>query len=563
MKTLKLLFLAAAFPLIWQQAEAAPNITSVTSTGSAQAAQLTITGSGFGTKPGGAKPVHVWLEGSTSRNPHSGYSRDTTWNDISGQISPVSSGVVHGGVTNMQLKVNLDLCSISNNFNYYFEASITAGSTVFSMIDRYRTWSDVDPQNNKTFRGGTGSGSGIPDFVQSYCKDTDGVPVGCGGGSQDHSNRCFTENGGTIWDLSYQGSFPSVDSWEVNSHEWRKGNDTSTDDGLADGYWRNVRNNVLNQYGSSLPNGAGTQNVWWPFLVEFTGSGTCPADGEAEYWKNLYFDDSLSAVFISSAGAGGTCTFDSTRTFIRPAVPTAWADDSITAFNNIFQVATANGLCVTMRDQYGFYSNTVLLNATGNTSLGSFFSGATSSSMTIRWPAVGNATYNHVFDDNSDFSSPISSGLLSGQTTTFTSLNPGTTYFSQVKISTETDYNSSISSLTYRTNLSPSAGSITTSGFTISWNTVMDVTRVVDNNSDFSSPASSGVVSSANSDAITGLDPSTLYYWQIKPSTDGTGSYGGGTATTSAEQPGGGVTLFSGPRRTGGKINVTGTVIIK
>ena len=420
---------------------AAPTINTAVASNTANGTQITVQGSNFGTKPNGVKANSVWVEGQPTRNPHSLYSRNTSWSSIAGEIASISSGVDHSGNNNRQLGLDFRFCSIASNFNYYLEVAVAAGSTIWSQVDRYRTFPDTDPMNNKTWRGWS-SGYSIPDFVQSYCKDPGGGPSGCG----DQSNRCFTETAGSIWDESYQGDFPAVDEWEVNTYEWRKGVDESVDDGVADGYWKNVRNGVVNQFGDDLVNGPAEIELWW-IVQEFTGSGTCPGAGEYEYMKNIYFDDSLSAIFISSRNSNGTCTAITDGTFIRPAFPFGWAASSASAYNNNWNVDVTYGMCVTLRDSAGDLSNTIAVTG-GGTQLGTVLSGVTSSSFTATWTTAGGSQYAVAMSSFSNFSVPLSSGVLAGVTTGYTGLNPSTTYFFEVKVSTEGSYNSAVSTAT-------------------------------------------------------------------------------------------------------------------
>lgn len=351
--------------LITGPAFAAPTITAVIASNTANGTQINVQGSDFGTKPNGVKVNRAWVEGQPTRNPHPLYSRNAAWASVAGEIASISSGMIHGGNNNRQLGLDFRFCSIASNFNYYLEVDVPAGSTIWAQVDRYRTFPDTDPMNNKTFRGWT-SGYVIPDFVQSYCYDPPGGASGCG----DESNRCFTETSDQIWDESFQGDFPAVDAWDVNTYEWRKGVDESVDDGLADGYWKNVRNGVVNQFGDDLVNDTGLISLWW-IVQEFTGSGTCPGTGEYEYMKNIYFDDSLSAVLVSARNANGTCTAIDDSTFIRPAFPFGWSASSVTAYNNNWNVDTTHGMCVTLRDSAGTLSNTFAATAEGSGSGGS------------------------------------------------------------------------------------------------------------------------------------------------------------------------------------------------
>ncbi|MFC1522159.1 fibronectin type III domain-containing protein [Elusimicrobiota bacterium] len=93
-------------------------------------------------------------------------------------------------------------------------------------------------------------------------------------------------------------------------------------------------------------------------------------------------------------------------------------------------------------------------------------------SMTITWDSVGGASYNAVLATDSGYSTIISSGLLPTNTTTYIGLSGGSTYYFEVKLSTEADSSYSpnrISAVTYLE--TPSAPSATVLGVSsITWN---------------------------------------------------------------------------------------------
>ena len=86
-----------------------------------------------------------------------------------------------------------------------------------------------------------------------------------------------------------------------------------------------------------------------------------------------------------------------------------------------------------------------------NPSFGSIYT----SSMTAAWTAIPGANYTAVVALNSGYTSIVSSGSLSGNTTTFAGLSANTSYYFQVKLSTETDAAYIINRISTKTNALP------------------------------------------------------------------------------------------------------------
>jgi hypothetical protein len=100
---------------------------------------------------------------------------------------------------------------------------------------------------------------------------------------------------------------------------------------------------------------------------------------------------------------------------------------------------------------------------------------------------------------------------------------------------------------------------VTSSGFRITINTVINGDVVISPNNDFSSPVTSTTFSSANLYDASGLSASTAYHWYVKYSTDGIGGLNRGVSTTSAAAatPAGRQSGISGPGKvTNGTVRV-------
>ena len=148
----------------------------------------------------------------------------------------------------------------------------------------------------------------------------------------------------------------------------------------------------------------------------------------------------------------------------------------------------SSGLDAGWLDKVEFISSGTLLSPT--------FTTVAISSLVLNWQPVAGTNYNAILSNNSSFSSNVSSGILAANTTTYGSLSGGTTYYFQVKLSTESEAAYSINRISTAT-LSAPAPSVPTgfsgtalgvSSISWSWNDVSGETgyRVIPSTSNTS-----------------------------------------------------------------------------
>lgn len=298
----------------------------------------------------------------------------------------------------------------------------------------------------------------------------------------------------------------------------------------------------------------GWQNEW------SAGEGPSPDssdDAPNEWWmSDLHVQvNGLNLVELS------TCSTYNTGCTPEPQPITDWQSGTI---RFIVRPRSLTGTVYAfVTDETGSVNSTgIQMTGTSNTTaLAPYSFGVTSSSAALQWTSVGAASYQAVFDDNSDFTSPVSSGILAGNATMYSGLNPGTTYSFQVKISTEDDASyGTHSTETYRTNVAPSnnGGGTTSSALQFDWNTSIGVHVVLDDDSAFGSPSSSGTLT-GNTTTYQNLSASTQYFFQVKPSTDGNGSYSSANGTTDAP-PAASDPVAPAPMKVGGTVAISGNV---
>lgn len=85
--------------------------------------------------------------------------------------------------------------------------------------------------------------------------------------------------------------------------------------------------------------------------------------------------------------------------------------------------------------------------ADSETALAAVFSGVSTGAATVTW-TDSSADHNVAFASNSDFSTVIASGVVTSNTTNYTTLSASTQYWFEVKVATEINYNASITTTT-------------------------------------------------------------------------------------------------------------------
>gem|GEM_PF-3494776 len=176
------------------------------------------------------------------------------------------------------------------------------------------------------------------------------------------------------------------------------------------------------------------------------------------------------------------------------------------------------------------------------TALNPAFSAVYVSSVAAGWTAVQGATYVVVLASDSGYGSIISSGTLTGNTTAYSGLSPTTSYYFEVKLSTETDAVYSLNRVSTATAavppaltaLNPAFSAVYVSSFTANWTAVSGATyvAVLASDSGYGSVVSSGALT-ANTTAYAGLSPGASYYFEVKLSTETNAAYAGNRISTS------------------------------
>ncbi|MFA6434677.1 MAG: hypothetical protein WCW52_08275 [Elusimicrobiales bacterium] len=155
------------------------------------------------------------------------------------------------------------------------------------------------------------------------------------------------------------------------------------------------------------------------------------------------------------------------------------------------------------------------------------FTGVSSGTLTASWTAGAGSAYVVVLSTRSDFSSITSSATQGAAAVFFTGLVPSTSYYLEVKLSTETDAAFAFNTAAFLTRplgltpLSATASGLSSSGFTMNWLSLPTAEYVVvfANDPDYTSIRSS-VTQAGNSASFSGLSEYTNYYFQVKLSTE-------------------------------------------
>jgi hypothetical protein len=170
------------------------------------------------------------------------------------------------------------------------------------------------------------------------------------------------------------------------------------------------------------------------------------------------------------------------------------------------------------------------------TALSPSASGLSSAGFTMNWANTG-ATYIAVLADDSGFTSIRSSAPVVGNSATYSGLSEYTTYYFEVKVSTEGDAAYGVNSLAVRTAavyapLTPRLTSASSNALAFAWNSVSGAqyTVVFSTAADFSAYSYS-LTQNSNSASFTGLSSDTTYYLEVKLSSNPAAAFGINTLT--------------------------------
>ncbi|MFA6316755.1 MAG: FlgD immunoglobulin-like domain containing protein [Elusimicrobiota bacterium] len=171
------------------------------------------------------------------------------------------------------------------------------------------------------------------------------------------------------------------------------------------------------------------------------------------------------------------------------------------------------------------------------TGLAPVASAVDSGGFTMSWTSVLGAQYVAVLAADSAFASIVSSATQAGASKVYGGLSEYTTYYFQVKLSTESDAAFTRSAAAVRTAanntlLAPLFTAASTSSLSASWNAVGGATYVValSSNSDFNTIAWSAT-QAGNTAQVGGLLTDILYYLRVKLNTEPDAAYGVNTVS--------------------------------
>lgn len=401
----KIFFLAATFCLTWQYAVAATG----TSTGTANLSELTIAdgGNGLGSGPPEGGETYMWAD----------YENGTTNASSLGQVDFDD---------NENLAINSESGIFTNSSRHVkgtFDASPEVGSltrslsvsvtTVVIFTSRYFTQAPNVCQNQKTFRINRDAGSWS--FVASSVDN--GVVL----------NECNN------FDPYHAHDMPAsvqLDQWYTFDH----GSDYRADcnSGPGDGKTSLLQNGTTLFY---LTDRCGCANTGDRIQVmdNFVDAAhLAEVDGQSVYMDNQFVSLSYWRVTVSSDN------------FLNqyPVITSSWNSGQIVGRMHTGRIA--NGAAIKYRVYGG--QNQVLAQGdvtagVGQTNLHPADSNLTSTSVTESWDDFG-TTYTKVLDNDSNFSSPISSVTETTANKSYSGLAPSTLHYFQVKIGSESAYSS-------------------------------------------------------------------------------------------------------------------------
>jgi hypothetical protein len=276
--------------------------------------EVTVVGSGFGSKPNGAKP-YAFFEFGRNQSSASSYSR-TAWG------SPSLGGLTTSGVapnSSAAWQYNIggdggDVYSGKNASGTRFKPA-PGGRDLYVYYRLYLNWDGSDAANARSdwnlkgFRMWANDTS-APDIVVGYADDqADGNP------------RVFAENtmGNSVY-LSGQGILKN--QWKVEEIMLRQ----SSSRGAADAFWQMTSNGKAS---STYPNlVTSTSSYPGPYTDLFwhqsERSGFGSSAGKFIAYDLVYIDDSWARVVVSDSA-----TWTTSGSKVEIQVPMTWSDTKI------------------------------------------------------------------------------------------------------------------------------------------------------------------------------------------------------------------------------------------
>lgn len=355
-----------------------------------------------------------------------------------------NAGTFDYGSTPVQNSCSFDLIN-NDTFSvvYTFQHHMKNVDTTWANIKRWR----IRPPNS--WPDATADALGIQEGTgfQAYNEDDTGNP-----------GRLFQPNGGAstgVWHtdedlLRYQdgNSFTYFsncgDDGHINSPVQQNCSASTTT-----GVYFHYENGKLMMHNESWRNPgqvAGGRGIpsWTDLRVfdNFEDQASLPhmPSGSQVFMSDLYVSTTWARVMVTtsstlllSAGSKRDIWIMTSRTNTSITCSAHFSTFSAndTAYLYVFDSSNnvnANGFVLTVGASSG----------TGNTNLSPAVTGVTTSSFSVSYTSAG-PQYQVAMATSNDFATPLSSGILTIQTTTYIGLNSNTTYWFEVKVATEGD----------------------------------------------------------------------------------------------------------------------------
>jgi hypothetical protein len=306
------LFIGAASAL---SAVANAQVTSIQGTvGDHQ--EVTIVGSGFGTKPNGSKP-YAFFEFGRNQSSASSYSRNAWGAPALGSLgtSYKASGSSAAWIFNVG-GGDGDVYSGKSSTGTRFKPS-PAGRDLYVYYRLYMNWDGMDAAsarsdwNLKGFRMWANDTS-VPDIVVGYADaQSDGNP------------RVFAENtmSSSMYMSGVQGFLKN--QWKTEEIALRQ----SSGNNVADAFWQQTSNGIASQ---AYPNLV-TRTSSYPgpytdlFWHQSERTGFSSSSGKVIAYDVVYIDDSWARVVVTDSSSWNTTTAKK----VEIQVPVSWSDTKI------------------------------------------------------------------------------------------------------------------------------------------------------------------------------------------------------------------------------------------
>jgi hypothetical protein len=294
----------------------------------ADGATLTISGTGFGTKQGGGRPLY-YFPYTSDLTPHATLSRRTA--------PMLDSARPYVFSTTSPPPNNPGSCRLEmNDSGTSWGVSLPAGSvaSIYTFAHRrfgYDTFHDGVGSNHKFWRIWRSAGQGFPDFYSSYSGNgqttfapvsaAEGVSEGPGGES---NNDKWWDNAPNYYTQIQPILNAITTQWHTFEQEWQN----SSAANVADAVFISWTNGAICCESSRFTShNSGGQPYWEELFFSQISNNSEPAGGYFYYGPTLV-DDSRCRIIVSNEATWNT---GAAATYSRDfCVPITWADGQIT-----------------------------------------------------------------------------------------------------------------------------------------------------------------------------------------------------------------------------------------